>query len=148
MDHHQFYPWTYLLPDGRLFIAGPHDPTHRVDLAAPVAPESFATINGDRSTGGEKGTSVLFILRPPDYKPTACIMGGNPAAAQQTAEVIDLSAPTPTWSALPNLNVPRAQQFTATLLPDGRVFIAGGVSGGADGGVCEIFDPRNPVQAG
>lgn len=33
--------------------------------------------------------------------------------------------------------------FTATLLPDGRVFIAGGVSGGADGGPCEIFDPRN-----
>lgn len=99
MNHHQFYPWTYLLPDGRLFIAGPHDPTHRVDLAAPGAPESFATINGDRSTGGEKGTSALFILRPPDYKPTACIMGGNPAAAQQTAEMIDLSAPTPAWSA-------------------------------------------------
>jgi plastocyanin len=28
MHHHQFYPWTYLLPDGRLFIAGPHVPTH------------------------------------------------------------------------------------------------------------------------
>jgi len=32
----------------------------------------------------------------------------------------------------------------ATLLPDGRVFIAGGITGGADGGPCEIFDPRNP----
>ncbi len=144
MNHHQFYPWTYLLPDGRLFIAGPHDPTHRLDLATPLAPESFATIAGNRSTGGEKGTSVLFILRPPNYEPVACIAGGNPAPAQSTAETIDLSAATPAWTALPNLNVPRPEQFTATLLPDGRVFIAGGVSGGADGGVCEIFDPRNP----
>ena len=42
------------------------------------------------------------------------------------------------------MNLVRAEQLTSTLLPDGRVFIAGGISGGADGGVCEIFDPRNP----
>lgn len=125
MNPHQFYPWTYLLPDGRLFIAGPHDPTHRTDLAAPLVPEAFTTIAGNRSTGGEKGTSVLFILRPPDYKPVVCIAGANPAPAQSTAELIDLSAAAPGWTALPNLNVPRAEQFTATLLPDGRVFIAG-----------------------
>lgn len=145
MNHHQYYPWTYVLPDARLFIAGPHDPTHRFDLANPAAAESFATVNGNRSTGGEKGTSLLLMMRPPDYKPIVYIMGGNPAPAQLTAEMIDLSAPTPAWVSLPNLNVARAQQFTATLLPDGRVFIAGGVSGGADGGVCEIFDPRNPA---
>ena len=69
MNHHFYYPWTYLLPDGRLFIAGPHDPTHRFDLLAPDGAEQFTTINGDRSTVGEKGTSVLLILRPPDYKP-------------------------------------------------------------------------------
>ncbi len=144
MNHHQYYPWTYLLPDGRFFIAGPHDPTHRFDLAAPAAAETFATIHGNRSTSGEKGTSVLLILRPPDYKPVAYIMGGNPPGTEDTAEMIDLSSPTPVWTALPDLNVPRPNQFTATLLPDGRVFIAGGVTGGADGAVCEIFDPANP----
>ncbi|MDQ3812787.1 MAG: DUF1929 domain-containing protein, partial [Armatimonadota bacterium] len=144
MNSHEFYPWTYLLPDGRLFIAGPHDPTHRFDLAAPAAAESFATIHGNRSTGGEKGSSVFLILRPPDYKPVAYIMGGNTPTTEKTAAMIDLSAAAPAWTALPDLNVARPQQFTATLLPDGRVFIAGGVSGGADGGVCEIFDPRNP----
>lgn len=40
--------------------------------------------------------------------------------------------------------MPRPQQFTATLLPDGRVFVAGGIADGPDGGPCEIFDPRNP----
>jgi plastocyanin len=144
MNHHQFYPWTYLQPDGRLFIAGPHTPANRFDLAAPGAPEAFPTINGDRSTGGEKGSSVMLILRPPDYKPIAYAMGGNLPAAQQTAEMIDLSAASPAWAALPNLGFARPEQFTATLLPDGRVFIAGGIPGGPDGGPCEIFDPLNP----
>lgn len=144
MYHHEYYPWTYLLPDGRLFITGPHVPTQRFDFNAPAGVESFMTIAGNRSTGGEKGSSVLLILRPPDYKPISYIMGGNPIPAQKTAEEADLSAAVPAWTALPDLNVPRPSQFTATLLPDGRVFIAGGVTGGADGGPCEIFDPRNP----
>ena len=144
MDHHAFYPWTYLLPDGRVFIGGPHDPTHRFDLAAPAAAQAFPTINGNRSTGGEKGSSVLLLLRPPDYKPIVYIIGGNTPTTEQTAEMIDLSAPTPAWVALPDLAFARSQQFTATLLPDGRVFIAGGIMGGPDGGPCEIFDPTNP----
>lgn len=144
MHHHQFYPWTYLLPDGRLFIAGPHVPTQRFDFNAPAGVESFTTLAGNRSTGSENGSSVLLILRPPFYRPIAYIMGGDPLPARRTSEQIDLSAPAPVWTALPDLNVPRPGQFTATLLPDGRVFIAGGVSGGVDGGPCEIFDPRNP----
>lgn len=144
MNQHQYYPWTYLLPDGRMFIAGPHDPTHRFDLAAGAAAEAFPTIHGNRSTGGEKGSSVLLLLRPADYRPVVYIMGGNPPGTENTAEMIDLSAVMPAWSALPDLNFARAQQFTATLLPDGRVFIAGGISGGLDGGACEIFDPSNP----
>lgn len=144
---HQYYPWTYLLPDGKLFIAGPHVPTHRFDFndfAAPDGLVSFPTIAGERSTGGEMGTSVLLILRPPDYKPIVYIMGGNPLPAKKTAESIDLSAAAPVWTALPDLNFARASQFTSTLLPDGRVFIAGGVTVGPDGGACEIFDPKNP----
>jgi hypothetical protein len=145
MAHHEFYPWTYVLPDGRLFIAGPHVPTQRFDLAGlPGGVEDYPTIAGDRSTGGEKGTSVLQILRPPDYRPIAVIMAGDPLPAQQTAETIDLSAATPAWAALPGLVAARAEQCTATLLPDGRIFLAGGISGGADGGPCEIFDPLNP----
>jgi plastocyanin len=145
MFQHEFYPWTYLLPDGRLFIAGPHEPPQRFDWTAPAGVESFPTNCGDRSTtGGEKGTSVLQILRPPDYKPVAVIMAGDRPETEDTAEQIDLSAPAPAWVELPSMSVERNQQCTATLLPDGRILIAGGVSGGADGGPCEIFDPRNP----
>lgn len=144
MNHHEYYPWTYLLPDGRLFICGPHDPSQRFDFNAPAGVESFPTVKGNRSNGGEKGSSVLLILRPPDYKAVGYIMGGNVGGTENTAEQAVLSDPAPVWSLLPNLNQMRSQQFTATLLPDGRVFVAGGLSGGPDGGPCEIFDPRNP----
>lgn len=144
MYHHEFYPWTYLMPDGRLFIAGPHVPSQRFDWSAPGVIDSFVTIGGNRSSTGEKGTSVMLILRPPEYKPIVYIMGGDLPGTSDTAEQIDLSDALPTWTALPNLKVPRPEQFTATLLPDGKVFIAGGVLGG-DGGPCEILDPKDPT---
>lgn len=144
MNHHEYYPWTYLLPDGRLFICGPHVPTQRFDFNAPAGVESFPTNRGNRSTGGEKGSSVMLILRPPDYKAVGYIMGGNVPGTENTVEQAVLSDPAPAWTNLPNMSQLRSQQFTATLLPDGRVFVAGGLSGGPDGGPCEIFDPRNP----
>ncbi len=146
MGHHQYYPWTYLLPSGKFFIAGPHVPTQRFNVGAGAITnlESFATIAGDRSSGGEKGTSVLLPLRPPNYDPHVLIAGGDYAPAQNTAEVIDLSAAMPAWVATPNLNVPRPHQVNTVLLPDGRVFLAGGVDA-TDGGPTEIYDPRNPA---
>src|SRR6202008_693863 len=49
----------------------------------------------------------------------------------------------PAWEALPNLNVAR-DKVNSVLLPDGRVFIAGGVDSLPDGGPGEIFDPADP----
>jgi plastocyanin len=149
MPQHEFYPWTYLLPDGKLFIAGPHDPTNRFDWNPPGNLELFPNLAGSRSSGGEKGTSVLLPLRPPDYAPRAIALGGDtdnrpakPIASPQTAEIIDLSHAAPAWSQLPDLNLPRPAQVNSVLLPDGRVFVAGG-TGGPDGGPCEFFDPEN-----
>lgn len=145
MFHHEYYPWTYLLPDGRLFIAGPHVPTQRFDWTAPPGVESFPTTAGDRSSGGEKGTSVMAILRPPDYRPLVFIMAGDLPGTADSVEQIDLSAAVPAWAPVASLNEARTQQCTATLLPDGRIHVAGGLSGGADGGPCELFDPRDPA---
>ncbi len=136
-----YYPWTFLLPGGDLFIAGPTGVTRRFDPAAPVDDplRTWSTLAGNRSTGGEKGTATLLGLRPPNYEPRVVIAGGNLPAAEQTAELIDLSSPTPAWSALPNLNEPRPEQCQSVLLPDGKVLVCGGVP--TAGGAVEIFDP-------
>lgn len=145
MAHHQYYPWTYVLPSGKLFIAGPHVPAQRFDWNPVVANiESFSTLAGNRSTVSERGTSVLLPLRPPAYAPKVLIAGGDPTAAQKSAEIIDLSVGAPAFSALPDLNRARIHQVNTVLLPDGRVLLAGGIDG-TDGGPAELFDPRNPA---
>lgn len=144
MYHHQYYPWTYLLPDGKLFIAGPHDPTHRFDRDPIANVESFPMIAGNRSTGGEKGTSVLLPLRPPNHEAVVLSIGGNTPSSDQTAEMIDLSDANPAWTGLPNLNIARSQQVNSVLLPDGSVMVAGGASGLPDGGPVELLDSTNP----
>lgn len=145
MEHHHWYPWTYLLPGGKLFIAGPHVPTQRFNAgpAGITELESFPTNAGNRSSGGEKGTSVLLPLRPPNYEARVLIAGGDLGPAQQTAELIDLSVAAPAWTNLSNLNRARPQQVNTVLLPDGRIFLAGGIDD-VDGGPVEIFDPRDP----
>lgn len=144
MFHHQYYPWTYLLPDGRLFIAGPHDPTHRFEHSPVANIEPFPMISGNRSTGGEKGTSVMLPLRAPDFDPIVLSIGGNTPTAESTAEMIDLSAPAPAWTSLPDLAVARPQQVNSVLLPDGSVLVAGGTAGLGDGGPVELLDSSNP----
>lgn len=141
---YQYYPWTYQLPDGNLFIAGHQGVTRIFDPSAPVddPAKTFNTISGQRSSGGEKGTSVLLPLRPPLYQPTVIIMGGDLNSTEDKAEIIDLSVAAPSWTSLPKLNVPRPMQVNSVLLPDGRVFLAGGVNG--SGGPAELFDPQNP----
>jgi plastocyanin len=155
-----YYPWTYLLPGGDLFIAGHQGVTRRFDWTAnPIVDDpaqTWNTIAGDRSfmgDTGELGTSVLLPLRPPLYAPRVVIAGGDNGSlspadrvskVQLTAEMIDLSVPAPAWTAVPDMNVPRPRQFTATLLPDGKVFIVGGVPNSP--GPAEIFDPDHPAD--
>jgi hypothetical protein len=58
----------------------------------------------------------------------------------QTSEMIGLSDAVPAWKALPNLNQPRAHQVNTVLMPDSRVFLAGGIPN--TGGPAEIWTPR------
>ena len=148
-----YYPWTYLLPGGDLFIAGPRGISRRFNPMAPVDDPSktWPTRAGNRSTGGEKGTSVLLPLLPPDYKPRVLIAGGNTPApppgppttfpSSVTNEIIDLSQASPAWQWLKPLNQPRVDQVNTVLMPDGRIFLAGGIPN--TGGPAEILDTKD-----
>ena len=141
-----YYPWTFLLPNGELFIAGPQEPARRFDPTAAVIVDDplkqFQQVFPQRGVNMD-GTAVLLPMRPPDYATRVLIAGGNAAATGVSAEWIHLSAATPVWEALPNMNVAR-DKVNSVLLPDGRVFITGGIETLADGGPSEIFDPEDP----
>jgi FtsP/CotA-like multicopper oxidase with cupredoxin domain len=142
-----YYPWTFLLPGGDLFIAGPQKPARRFNPAAtPIIDDPAKQYNQLSSQRGVNmdGTAVLLPLKPPHYAPRVLILGGAPADAQQSAEWIGLSTATPAWQALPDLNVPR-DKVNSVLLPDGRVMVAGGIETLPDGGPVEIFDPEDPT---
>jgi len=142
-----YYPWTYLLPGGELFVAGPQMTSRRFDwTATPIIDDPTKrwdmAIMDSRGVNMD-GTSVLLPLRPPNYEPRVIIAGGITPAAEQTAEIIDLSVSAPSWQLLPDMNR-RRDKVTAVLLPDGRVMVAGGVlDPEPDGGPVEIFDPAD-----
>jgi len=143
-----YYPWTFLLPSADLFIAGPQKPARRFDsTAATIIDDPSKQYNQISSQRGVNmdGTAVLLPLKPPHYEPHVMVLGGSVPDAQQTAEWIDLSVASPAWQALPNLNVPR-DKVNSVLLPDGRVFVAGGIETMPDGGPVEIFDPEDPTS--
>jgi hypothetical protein len=138
---YRFYPWAYLLPGGDIFIAGHQQVTTRFAWTPAVTIKGQWSNSGERSPGGELGTSVLLKLSPPTYVARVLNCAGA-SPLDQTAESIDLSQPMPVWTPLPPLKYARPQQCTATLLPDGRVFLSGG-TGSPD--PAEIFDPDNPA---
>jgi FtsP/CotA-like multicopper oxidase with cupredoxin domain len=142
-----YYPWTFLLPGGDLFIAGPQKPARRFNPAAATIVDDpakrYNQLSSQRGVNMD-GTALLLPLQPPHYEPRVLILGGSPPDAQQSAEWIDLSVAAPTWQSLPDLNVPR-DKVNSVLLPDGRVMVAGGIETLPDGGPVELFDPEDPT---
>jgi len=151
-----YYPWTFLLPGGDLFIAGPQKPARRFDPSATPIVDSparqYMQIATPQRGTNMDGTALLLPLKPPNYEPRVLVAGGTSngtswspteAGALKTAEWIDLSALAPVWTALPDMNVPR-DHTNSVLLPDGRVVVIGGYETPPDGGPVEIFDPEDP----
>lgn len=127
------YPWMHVLPSGKVFHAGPENVTSTFDPATAtwqgVAFNNYGYRNG--------GASVLLPLRPPDYSPRVLILGGG----TNTAEIIDLGEPIPTWRYTAPMNYAR-HHSNVTLLPDGRVLVVGGHAANESPILqAEIFDP-------
>jgi hypothetical protein len=133
-----YYPWMFVVPDGRVFMAGPTAQTAWLD------PNGSGTwVNGPRTRYGDKrsyGSAVLY-----DVGKIFIVGGDDPPT--NSAEVIDLNQPSPTWRMVPPMSVIR-RQHNATLLPDGSVLVTGGHSGQGNDDPSqprretELWDPR------
>jgi hypothetical protein len=113
-----YYPWMFVLSDGRLFCAGPRGRGLLLDTRGTGSwAYSAFTAGGTRSYG----SAVMY-----GQDKVLIVGGGDPPKA--TAEIIDLQAATPAWQATAPLSRPRRQHNT-TLLPDGTVLVTGGSAG-------------------
>ncbi len=123
-----YYPYMFLAPNGQVFNAGPGQTTRYLDTSGSGA----WTVVGDNTFGTRNWSSAAMY---DDGK--VLIMGGiqgdfygagSRVAPTNTAETIDLTAPSPAWAPVAPMAYPR-KHHNATLLPDGKVLVTGGSSG-------------------
>ena len=131
------YPFMHLAPDGRVFNSGPNTAATYLNTAGNGS--WSGTIGGRRRTFRDYGSSV-------QYSPGKIVLIGGGDPPTRTAEVIDLNAGSPSWRAVGSMAFTR-RQLSATLLPDGKVFVNGGTSGNGFNDACnavfaaEMWDP-------
>jgi hypothetical protein len=131
-----YYPFAFQSAEGRVFVAGPDAQSRFLDTAGQGG-WTDVSLGG----GGYRfyGSAVLF-----EPGRVLAAGGGDPPTAH--AEIIDLLAASPAWSATAPMAHAR-QQLNLTLLPDGTVLATGGTSASgfnnASGGVLEpeLWDP-------
>ena len=152
-----YYPRNFIDPtDGRVFMAGERIQSRWLDVDAFTGPDRGQWISGPAHIwpfNRDYGTAVMYESGKILYVGGGGYTGWdtpdnrspNPTA---TAEKIDLKATARTWTDAGSMSQPR-RHLTATVLPDGKVLVTGGVSGGGFNEVgtgvraAEIWNPSS-----
>jgi galactose oxidase len=130
------FPAMHLAPNGKVLMTLPAQTTRYLDTTGAGA---WSTVASRRFGYRGYGSSVLYG----DGR-VFVVGGADPPTA--TAEVLDLSAASPSWQFVAPMSVAR-RQINATLLADGKVLVTGGSSAAGfnepSGAVLygEIWDP-------
>ncbi len=120
---YEAYIRIHLMPDGKVFKSGAHQTASMYD---PVA-RTWTTIdNTNRNSPRNDGISIRL------HDGRIMIAGGVNIHVEQpptaTAEIIDLTQPSPTWQNIASMNEARLE-INGVLLPDGNVIVVGGNQG-------------------
>lgn len=114
------YPLMFVAPNGQVIYAGPEPLSRYLDT---TGTGTWTNIGTRKFTGWrDYGPGVMY-----DTGKILEVGGSDPPTA--TAETIDLTTATPAWTLTGNMQFAR-RQHNAVVLPDGKVFIVGGSSGG------------------
>ncbi len=143
-----------LLPDGRVLVAGGVDigtTLSSAEVYIPDAPRPSGIGTWSPTASMSAGRSDHTATLLPGGK--VLVAGGEPTAPGSAYHVLasaDLYDPQAgTWSATGSMHVGRSNH-TATLLPDGKVLVAGGYGqqgGGSATSSAEVYDPGTGTWA-
>jgi hypothetical protein len=127
------YPWLFLMPDGRVFLAGPR---RRPMFIQPDGVGAWTP--APASNYGNRGSGGAVMYEPGKV----LIVGGG---GTNSAEVIDLNLPNPTWRYVDSMLF-RRNYMQATLLADGSVLATGGTTASKNDArdailAAELWDP-------
>ena len=117
--HEEEYPFSYLVPSGKVFTIGPSEDN---SFLLDAVNRTWTPVGG--ASGVRNGSSVMY--RPGKILYTgggADVNSAGPAAS--TAATLDLTAATPTWQHIAPMNQARVYH-TLTMLADGTVLAVGG----------------------
>ncbi len=126
-----YYPWMFLAPGGRVFMAGPFSLGQWLDTSG-----TGRWINGPRTRSGTNRSYGSAV----SYQPGKLLITGGGSPPTNSSETLDLSVASPNWTQTAPMRFVR-RQHNATLLPDGAVLVTGGHSGSP------LDDPTRPVFA-
>jgi hypothetical protein len=150
-----YYPRDFIDPtNGLVFMAGERIQSRWLDVDGFTGPDRGQWINGPAHiwpNNRDYGSAVMYESGKILYVggggytgwDTPDVRSPTPTA---TAEKIDLTETVKAWTTAGSMSQPR-RHHTATVLPDGRVLVTGGVSGGGFNDVgsgvraAEIWDP-------
>lgn len=156
-----YYPRNFIDPlDGRVFMAGERITSLWLDVDGDVSGQRGSWTTGPSHTSQypynrDYGSAVMYESGKILYVggggylgwDTPDLVTGAPTA---TAEKIDLNQGSPSWTSAGSMSSPR-RHHTAVVLPDGKVLVTGGVSGGGFNSVntgvreAEVWDPAIPT---
>lgn len=144
-----FYPFMFVAPNGNVFCAGPSQRTRYLNTNGSghwtfVANSNFGARNWGSAVMYDTGKVLLMGGSPCEFYQSDCLT--HPTA---TAEVIDLGEASPVWTYTGSMVTGPRKLHNATLLPDGKVFVSGGIrdTAGPNSNTtapayqCEAWDP-------
>jgi Concanavalin A-like lectin/glucanases superfamily/Domain of unknown function (DUF1929)/Bacterial Ig domain/Glucodextranase, domain B len=116
-----YYPHMFVLPDGRLLAASTAE-TPIVTQALDISTQAWSVIDPNAVDGG---SAAMYVPGKILKSGTSTNPDDPTVPSAETAYVIDMAQPTPTWREVSPMVFPRTYH-TLTNLPNGKVLATGG----------------------
>jgi galactose oxidase-like protein/List-Bact-rpt repeat protein/Kelch motif protein len=113
-----YYPPMFVAPNGKVFLAGFQQTTRYLDV---TGTGQWTTVANRNVADRTMGAAVM-------YAPGKILYAGGGDPPTASAEVIDLTQPSPVWRTVAPMAFAR-RQLNATILADGTVLVTGGTGG-------------------